>query len=192
MFRQSHLIAYICYLVASHLNWPRYSWSLWRCFGFLFNEIQFLCQIFPFFFFVAMSKYNSYYYFTPLRVFETCSSWSSKSPQVSETLLSILAGLKSVVASIVSTLDLIFNSSSLFTNSLVTVGIIICMTVTFMFQGYFDFSSKVHVLISLFDFCHFFLWSAQMAKFTIRQFLYFLLTISYYYYYWLLIFFHKR
>ena len=76
--------------------------------------------------------------------------WSlseNKSPQVSRTFLSILAYLYSVVVWIVSTRYLIFKSSSLCADVLVTlpsVQITIAMTVTFMFHSFFfQFSSKV-------------------------------------------------
>ena len=68
------------------------------------------------------------------------SHWSlsdSKSPQVSKTLLGILADLKNPVVWIVSTRPLISKYSSLFTNPLVTVPrspIIIGITITFMFH----------------------------------------------------------
>ena len=68
--------------------------------------------------------------------------WSlsdSKSPQVSTTLLSILADLDNSVIWIVTTLPLISKSSSSFTNLLVTIlkaSIIIGIIVTFMFHSF--------------------------------------------------------
>ena len=70
--------------------------------------------------------------------------WSlsdSKSPQVSWTLLSILANLNNAVVWIVSTRLLISNSSSPFINLLVTVlraQIKIGINVIFMFHSFFS------------------------------------------------------
>ena len=82
--------------------------------------------------------------------------WSlsdSKSPQVSRTRLSILAVLSNAVVWIVSTRPLTFKSSRPFNNPLVTVPnapITIGTIVTFMFHSFFQFSSKVYLLILLF------------------------------------------
>ena len=79
--------------------------------------------------------------------------WSlndSKSPQVSRTLLSILAVLNNIVVWMVSTRLPTSKSSSPFSNPLVTVPnalITIGIIVTFMFQSFFQFPSKVQVLI---------------------------------------------
>ena len=65
----------------------------------------------------------------------------SKSPQVSRTLLSILADLNDVVVWIVSTRSLISKSSSSFINPLVTVQrapITISINITFIFQSFFS------------------------------------------------------
>ena len=84
--------------------------------------------------------------------------WSlrdSKSPQVSRTRLSILAVLSNAVVWIVSTRPPTSKSSRLFNNPLVTVPnapITIGTIVTFMFHSFFQFSSKVKVLILLFTF----------------------------------------
>ena len=79
----------------------------------------------------------------------------SKSPQVSRTLLSILAVFNTAVVWMVSTRPPTSKSSRPYNDPLVaepkapiTVGII----VTFMFHSFFQFSSKVEVLISLFTF----------------------------------------
>ena len=72
------------------------------------------------------------------------SYWSlsdSKSPQVSKTLLSILADLNNALFGIVSTRPLISKSSSPFINPLVTVPctpITIGITVIFMFHSFFS------------------------------------------------------
>ena len=73
--------------------------------------------------------YYNYYYYNYLGGFShqpqpMVSHWSlsdSKSPQVSRTLLSILADITEAVVRIVSTRPVISKSSSPFTNSLVTV-----------------------------------------------------------------------
>ena len=88
--------------------------------------------------------------------------WSlsnSKSPQVSRTLLSILAVLNNAVVWIVSTCPPTSKSSRPFNNSLVTVPkapITMGIIVTFMFHSFFQFSWKVEVLIFLFTFFHFY------------------------------------
>ena len=81
--------------------------------------------------------------------------WSlsdSKSPQVSRTRLRILAVLSKAVIWIVSTPPATSKSSRLFNNPLVIVpkaSITIGIIVTFMFYSFFQFSSKVEVLILL-------------------------------------------
>ena len=105
----------------------------------------------------------------------------SKSPQVSRTLLSILAVLHNVVVWIVSTRPPTSKSSSPFSNPLVTVPnapITIGIIVTCMFHRFFQFSSKVEVLILLFHILSvFILWSARTEKSTILQVLFFSLLI---------------
>ena len=79
--------------------------------------------------------------------------WSqrdSKSPQVSGTLLSILAILNNVVVLMDSSRPPTSKSSSPFSNPLVTVPnapITIGIIVTCMFYSFFQFPSKVEVLI---------------------------------------------
>ena len=74
--------------------------------------------------------------------------WSlsdSNCSHVSRTLLSTLADLNSVVVWMISTPPLISTSSSPFSNPSVTVPrapIIIDINVTYMFHGFFQFSSK--------------------------------------------------
>ena len=88
--------------------------------------------------------------------------WSlsdSRSHQVSRTLLSILAVLNNAVVWMVSTRPPTSKSSSPFYNPLVTVPkapITIGTIVTFMFHSFFQFSSKVEVLILLFIFSQFY------------------------------------
>ena len=88
--------------------------------------------------------------------------WSlgdSKSPQVSRTLLSILAVLSNAVIWIVSTRPTTSKSSRPFNNPLVIVPkapITIGRIFTFIFHSFFQFSSKVGVLILLFTFFQFY------------------------------------
>ena len=104
--------------------------------------------------------------------------WSlndSKSPQVSRTLLRILAILNNAVVWMVSTRPSISKSSSPFNNPLITVPkapIMIGIIVTFMFHSFFQFPSKVEVLI-LFTFLQFYSVVSQDSK-----------ICSYYYYYY--------
>ena len=94
--------------------------------------------------------------------------WSvrnSKSPQVSRTLLSILADFNNAVVWIVFTRPVISKYSSPGTNSLVTVPsapVIIGSTVTFMFHRFFPGK------FFLFAFFQFSPCSAGTAKPTIR------------------------
>ena len=83
----------------------------------------------------------------------------SKSPQVSWTLLSILAVFNNAVILMVSTRPLSSKFSWPFNNSLVTAPktrITIGIIVTFMSHSFFQFSCKVEVLISLFSFFQFY------------------------------------
>ena len=83
----------------------------------------------------------------------------SKSPQVSRTFLSILAVLNNAVVWMVSTRPPTSKSSSPFSNPLVTVPnapITIGIIVTCMFNSFFQFLSKVEVLIFLFTFFQFY------------------------------------
>ena len=104
--------------------------------------------------------------------------WSlsdSKSPQVSRTLLSIMAVLNNVVAWRVSTRPPTSKSSSPFNKPLVTVPlapITIGIIVTFMFHSFFNFLARSRYLSF-----SFILWSAETAKSTILQGHFFLLII---------------
>ena len=97
------------------------------------------------------------------------SRWNlidGKSPQVSWTLLSILADLNNAVVSMVSTRPLISKSTHPCTNPLVTVPsapITIGITVTFMFQS-FKFPRNVQVIILLFAFFQFYSVVSRNSK----------------------------
>ena len=100
----------------------------------------------------------------------------SKCPQVSRTLLSILAAFNNAVVWMVSTRSPTSKSSSPFNNHLVTVTktpITIGIIVTFMLQIFFNsLASSRH--LSLFSHSlGFILWSAGTAKSTILQILFF-------------------
>ena len=105
--------------------------------------------------------------------------WSlsdSKSPQVSRTLLSILAVLNNVVVWMVSTRPPTSKSFSHSNNPLVTVPkapITIGRIVTFMFHSFFQFPSKVVVLILLFTFFQFYSVVNQNSIFFANSLLFF-------------------
>ena len=107
------------------------------------------------------------------------SLWSlidSKSPQVSRTLLSILADLNNTVVWMVSTRPLISKSTSPCTSLLLTVSrasITIGITVTFMFNSFFNSLAKSGYLFLFSLSFNFILSSAETAKSTIRQVLVF-------------------
>ena len=109
--------------------------------------------------------------------------WSlsdSKSPQVSRTLLSILADLNNSVLLMVMARPLISNSSSPLTKPLGTVTsapITIGITATFMFHRFYRPLVRSKSL-SLFSFSLIFTrWSSGVIKFPIRQVLFF---VNYY------------
>ena len=108
--------------------------------------------------------------------------WSlsdSKSSQVSKTRLRILAVLSNAVVWIVSTRPPISKSSRPFNNPLVIVPkapITIGTIVTFMFHSFFQFSSKVEVLIFLFTFLQIYSVVRRDIK-----------VDNYYYYYFIII-----
>ena len=104
--------------------------------------------------------------------------WSlsdSKSPQVSRTILSILAVRNNVVVWMVSTRPQTSKSSSPFNNpnAQITIGII----VTCMFHSFFDSLARSRYLSFFSHSFSFILWSTGTAKSTILQVLSFLLTI---------------
>ena len=88
--------------------------------------------------------------------------WSlsdSKSPQVSRTVLRILAVLSNAVSWIISTRPPTSKSSRPFNNHLVTVpkeSFTIGIIVTFMFHRFFNSLAKVEVLMLLFTFLQFY------------------------------------
>ena len=105
--------------------------------------------------------------------------WSlsdSKSPQVSRTLLSILAVLNNIVVWMVSTHPPTSKSPSPFSNPLVTIPkapITIGIIVTFMFHSFFNSLARSRYL-SFFSYSFsFILWSAGIAKLIILQILFF-------------------
>ena len=107
-----------------------------------------------------------YYYLLLIRVFHISESWwyftgdwVTAGLQVSRTLLSILAIFNNADVWMVSTRPPTSKSSRPFNNPLVTVQkapITIGIIVTFMFHSFFQFSSEVKVLISLFTFFQFY------------------------------------
>ena len=93
----------------------------------------------------------------------------SKSPQVSRTLLSILAVFNNAVIWMVSIRPPTSKSSRPFNNPLVTVPkapVTIGIIVTFMFHSFFffQFSIKVEVFISLFTFYQFYFMVSRDSK----------------------------
>ena len=109
--------------------------------------------------------------------------WSlsdSKSPQVSRTLLNILAVLNNAVIWIVSTRPPTSKSSRPFNNPLVIVPkapIAIGTIITFMFHSFFNSLARSRYLSFFSHSFSFILWSAGTAKSTILQILFFLLII---------------
>ena len=138
------------------------------------------------------SFYYFYYYYYLLIIFFTSAladvlHWSlsdSKSPQVSRTLLSILAILNNAVVWMVSTRSLTSKSSSPFNNPLGTVRkvpITIGIIVTIMFHNFFNSLPRSRYLSFFSHSFSFILWSAKTAKSTILQVLFFCV---YYYKVW--------
>ena len=109
--------------------------------------------------------------------------WSlsdSKSPQVSRTLLSILADFNNTVVWTVSTHPVISKSSNPCTNLLVTIPrapITIGTIITFMFHSFLNSLARLRYLSLFLHSFNFTLWSAKTAESTILQVLSFLLII---------------
>ena len=101
--------------------------------------------------------------------------WSlsdSKSPQVSMTLLSILAVFNNALVWMVSTRPLTSKSARRFNNPLVTVSkapITIGTIGTFMFHSFFNSLARSRYLFFFSHSFSFILWSAGTAKLTILQ-----------------------
>ena len=117
--------------------------------------------------------------------------WSlsdSKSPQVSRTLLSILAALNNAVVWMVSIRPPTSKSSSPFSNPLVTVPnalITIGIIVTCMFHSFFNSLARSRYLSFFSHSFSFILWSAGTAKSTILQVLFF--SFFFFFFFFLLI-----
>ena len=118
--------------------------------------------------------------------------WSlsdSKSPQVSRTLLSILAVLNNAVVWMVSTCPPTSKSSSPFSNHLVTVPnapITIGINVTCMFHSFFNSLARSRYLSFFSHSYSFILWSTGTAKSTILQVL-FSFSFFFFFFCWLLL-----
>ena len=100
----------------------------------------------------------------------------SKSPQVSRTLLSILAVFNNAVVWIVSTRLPTSKSSSPFSNPFVTIRkapITIGIIVIYMFHSFFNSLARSMYLSFFSHSFSFILWSARASKSTILQFLFF-------------------
>ena len=112
------------------------------------------------------------------------SRWNqrdSNSLQVSKTPLSILAHLNNAVVWTVSTRLLIYKFASPCTKTLLTLPralITTGMTVTFTFHACFNSLERSGYSYFFSLSFNFTLWSARTAKSTIRQVLFFMLTIS--------------
>ena len=104
----------------------------------------------------------------------------SKFPQVSRTLISILSILNNAAVRMVSTHTHISESSNPFNNPLVTVPkapITTGIIVIFMFHSFLNSRAKPRYLSFFSHSFSFILWSAEIAKLTILQILFFLLII---------------
>ena len=110
--------------------------------------------------------------------------WSlsdSKSPQVSSTLLSILAVLNNVVVWMVSTRLPTSKSSCLFNNPLVTVPkapITIGIILTFIFLSFFNSQARSRYLSFFSHSFSFILYSAGTAKSTFLQIPFIIIIIT--------------
>ena len=122
-----------------------------------------------------------------IRVFRISISWwfwslsDSKSPQVSWTLLSILAVLNNAVVWMVTTRLPTSKSSSPFNNPLVTVPnapITIGIIITCMFHSFFNSQARSRYLSFYFTFFQFYFWLAGTESSTILKVLFFLLLLG--------------
>ena len=129
-----------------------------------------------------MTFISTHFKYPKLMVFHWSLS-DSKSPQVSRTLLSILAVPNNVVAGMVSTRPLTSKSSSPFSNPLVTVPkapIPIGIIVTCMFRSFFNSLASSRYLSFFSHSFSFILWSAGTVKSIILQVLFSFLFFNYY------------
>ena len=104
----------------------------------------------------------------------------SKSPQVSRTLLSVLAVFINAVVWMVSARPPTFKSSRPFNNLLVTVPkapITIGTIVSFIFYSFFHSLARSRYLSFFSHSFNFILWSAETAKSTILQIFFFFLLL---------------
>ena len=110
----------------------------------------------------------------------------SRSPQISRTLLSILADHNNAVVSMVSTHPVISKSPRPCINPLVSVLralITIGITVTFMFHRFFQLPSKVLVLFLLFPFVQFHFVVYQDSKVLFFLFLFFIFLSFFFFFF---------
>ena len=138
---------YSLWFFLQYLGTPISFHGLWRLFQLLFTPSEFFTSVFVDDFHWSLSD--------------------SKSPQVSRACLRILAVLSNAVVWIVSTRPPTFKSSRPFNNPLVIVPkapITIGTIVTFMLHSFFQFSSKVEVLILLFPFLQIYSVVSQNSK----------------------------
>ena len=114
--------------------------------------------------------------------------WSlsdSKYPNVSKTLLSILAVIRNAVVWMVSTRPLTSKSTGSFSNPLVTVPQAPITIVTCMFHSFFKSQARSRYLSLFSHSFSFILWSARTAMSTILQFLFFVVfVVAHYYLVW--------
>ena len=146
----------ICIYVYMYIYLLFFQYNFWKQLHIL------VCQYFYSFYYLFLESFSLQYV---LMVFHWSLS-DSKSPQVSRTFLSILAGFTIAVVWMVSTCPPSLKSSSPFnipsvtvSNTPITIGIII----TFMFHSFFQFPIKVCKLI-LFTFFQFYFVVSRDSK----------------------------
>ena len=111
---------------------------------------------------------------------------TTNSPQVSRTLLIILADRSNAVVWMVSTRPLISESSSHCTNPLVTVPrapITTGINITFMFHSFFKSQARSRYLSFFSLSFNITLWSARTAKSTILEVLFFFFSFSFFFFF---------